>query len=154
MVRGILYFMICIVFLPNIILYIQGDTQLDSYLPTSLALIGTLVAFYFISMYVVKEFFCDSIKKFDNKIKLIPSKYSRKEAITYDLRAMDRILFEKVGSNNQYASEQYVIWFVDKSGKRHAVIDKFAMDLGGKEITEFIFELSEMTGLAVTKVGW
>jgi hypothetical protein len=47
-----------------------------------------------------------------------------------------------------------LFYIVEQTGKRYAIVEKFAMVFGVKEIMEFISKLSEMTGLPVRKVGW
>jgi len=147
-IRNMVLFILCLVFIPNIVLYIEGNTQLESYLPSSLTLIGTLVAFYFLARFLIREFLVGSIIRLGNTLKHKHSRYSRKETITYDLGKMSSILFESLGVNSQY-----VIYIVEQSGERHAIIEKFTMVSVEKEIMEFISKLSEVTELQVKKVG-
>ena len=107
------------------------------------AVIVPLILFIF---YLIQTYFVGSIEIGTTELIHNHSKYSGKGIITYKLNSIETFIFEKIEP-----AEQYKLYLVDNSGKRHVVIDKFLINIGDKEIEQFLSKLKKFTGLPVKK---
>jgi len=147
-IRNIIFFIICLFWLPNVVLFIEGDPRLGNYLLSSFTMSVTLFVLYIFFKVLVREYFIGSIVKKNKEIRHNHSKYSKKGTLTYDLDAIENIIIEKLGSKNEN-----IIYLVEHSGKKHVIIEKFYMIAGTSEIERFLSKLSELTEWPVQEIG-
>ena len=106
-----------------------------------------IVLLMMVFFYVIQIYFIGSIEIRTNELTHNYSKFSRKGTITYKLDTIEVFIFEKLEP-----TKQYQLYFVDHSGKRHVVVDKFLINIGEKEIEKFLSKLSKLTGLPVKQI--
>ena len=146
-IRNIVFFILILILIPNIVLFIGGDTRFDTYLSSSFSMTGVLVVFFILFKFLIKKYFIGSILNDGTEFIHIHPKFSGKGTISYKFNSIENIIFEKLGPKNEF-----LLYLVDHAGKKHVIIDKFLMVIGDKDIDHFLSKLSEVTGFPVKKV--
>ena len=147
LIKNVALFFSVLALIPNIVLYFGEDPLLNDYLPTSLFMVATVVPLILFIFYLIQTYFVGSIEIGTTELIHNHSKFSGKGIITYNLNSIETFIFEKLEPTSQYK-----LYFVDYSGKRHVVIDKFLISVGDKEIERFLSKLKQLTGLPVKKI--
>lgn len=147
LIKNVVLFISVLALIPNIVLYIGENSLLENYLPSSLFMVVAIVLLMIFFFYLIQIYFVGSIEIGTTELIHNHSKFSGKGIITYELNSIETFIFEKLEP-----ARQYKLYFVDYSGKRHVVIDKFLISIGDKEIERFLSKLKQLTGLPVKKI--